>query len=482
MKRTAWRGRPLAGLVLLAGLLGGCAKTIDDTPINVVAATTAVPASSTEFLPVDDLPDVSIGLSFSGGGTRAAAFAFGVMQELDRLRLPGDPAERSLLDAVDIVSGVSGGSVPAAYFGLKGHAALADFRYKFLIQDAEASFSTAIDLTNILTLVDRGGANSAHGLADWLDRQLFHGATYADLRRRNLPTLWINATDLYNRIPFSFTEETFSALCTDLKRVRLADAVSASAAFPVAFAPVNVEAFPRDCAYRLPSWASRAAADNSGSALARAVASGLERYRDPGVIRYVKLADGGITDNFGIQGIALAREIEDNPYRPLTPQIAVRLRRALFLVVNAGRAPAGKWALKKAGPDGFTTIGAVADAATESSARSGYDTFRLVVDRWHDDLVRWRCGLPSAEISRLRGSTVGWNCRDLQMFVGEVAFIDAGADRQPRLEQVPTRFRLPTDMVDYVIESGRIALRNEPTVRQFIESLRRPRTPAIVSR
>src|SRR5690606_36106704 len=104
-------------------------------------------------------------------------------------------------------------SVTAAYFGLKQRDALTDFRERFLVQNAEASFSTAISLPNILNVVDKGGANSTDGLARWLDRALFDGATFADFRRRrNSPVVWISASDVYNRVPFVFSHETFAAL------------------------------------------------------------------------------------------------------------------------------------------------------------------------------------------------------------------------------------------------------------------------------
>lgn len=465
-------------LVALAGLMiavSGCA-TVDQTPINAAAAgTPSVPA---KFLAVDDFPELAIGLAFSGGGTRAAAFSFGVLQGLDRIPVPGDRRRRTLLDAVDLVSGVSGGSVTAAYFGLEQRDALADFRERFLLQNAEASFSTEISLPNILTVVAKGGANSSRGLGHWLDQALFEGATFRDFRRRpNHPTVWISASDLYNRVPFVFSHETFAALCSDLDRLPIAQAVAASAAFPIAFAPVNLETYNYHCDSPLPSWVAPAARDGGGSSVRYAVANALLRYRNPAVMRYVKLADGGVTDNFGVQGIALARSVGATPYAPLTPQIAVQLRRALFLVVDSGRGPAGDWALQQSGPDGFTTVSTIADAAIDSSARAGYDYFRLLIANWKNELVRWRCALPPRDVARLRGHVAPWRCDDLQMFVGELSFADAGPERAAKLDAVPTRFSLPAKSVDFVIESGRIAVRNEKAIRRLLDSLRSPRTP-----
>src|SRR5262245_20056638 len=59
-------------------------------------------------------------LAFSGGGTRAAAFAYGVLEELAVTHVAFDGRVRSLVDEIDQVSGVSGGSFTAAYLGLNG--------------------------------------------------------------------------------------------------------------------------------------------------------------------------------------------------------------------------------------------------------------------------------------------------------------------------------------------------------------------------
>ncbi len=53
-----------------------------------------------------------IGLAISGGGSRAANFGAAVMLEL---------AERELLQKVDFISSVSGGSIAAAYYALDGY-------------------------------------------------------------------------------------------------------------------------------------------------------------------------------------------------------------------------------------------------------------------------------------------------------------------------------------------------------------------------
>ena len=139
-----------------------------------------------------------------------------------------------LIDQIDFVSGVSGGAVPAAYFGLKRRAALEDFRERFLIRNAEEELNTAVSLGNISRAV-AGGVNEDTRFRAWLDANLFEGATFSALLTERRPRIWINATDIYNGTPFVFGKTAFSAICSDLANYPIASAVAASAAVPVVF-------------------------------------------------------------------------------------------------------------------------------------------------------------------------------------------------------------------------------------------------------
>ena len=277
--------------------------------------------------------EVVIGLSFSGGGTRASAFSFGVLQGLERQQITVRGRKIELLDRVAVVSGVSGGSVTAAYFGLKKRAALADFRERFLIKDAEEDLSTRVGLVNLARGLG-GGVNEDTRLRGWLDANLFEGATFSSLLGSR-PTVWINSTDIYNGTPFLFIPMQFSAICSDLSEYPISAAVAASAAVPVAFAPIILEAYPERCKPRLPEALLNAADNSNHSPLLRAWARGIQRQRD-GTMKYVKLLDGGLVDNYGLSGITVARELAQTPYGPLTKGEAVNVRRILFLTVDAG--------------------------------------------------------------------------------------------------------------------------------------------------
>jgi NTE family protein len=246
---------------LCVAVLGGCA--VYNEPINrpLAEATSAQPELGSPGLIYDD--DLLIALSFSGGGTRAAAFSYGVLSEMDTARARGAGAS-SLLDRVDFVSGVSGGSITAAYYGLRRRAMLADFRERFLLRDAEATLRTKFTLANISRAL-AGGVNDATGFTRWLDENLFQGATFAEFRADRRPRIWINASDIYNRTTFVFGPTAFSAMCSDLAAYPIADAVAASAAVPVVFAPVVIQTYPGTCNRGLPDWILRARSDPAAS-------------------------------------------------------------------------------------------------------------------------------------------------------------------------------------------------------------------------
>jgi hypothetical protein len=179
--------------VAFAATLAGCA-TVYNTPGNAPLGEALADNSFGREVPNYE-DDVLLALSFSGGGTRAAAFSFGVLSELDRAR--AGYGHKTLLERVDFVSGVSGGSVTAAYFGLKKRAALDDFRERFLLRNAEEGLNTQISLGNIGRALG-GGVNDSQ-FTNWLDRNLFDGARFDAFREDRRPRVWINASDIYNR-------------------------------------------------------------------------------------------------------------------------------------------------------------------------------------------------------------------------------------------------------------------------------------------
>jgi NTE family protein len=392
--------------------------------------------------------------------------SFGVLSELERIPVRG--ARGPMLDRVTFISGVSGGAVTAAYYGLKRREGLADFREKFLLRNAEEDLQTNVSLANFSRAL-AGGINDSTGFPRWLDANLFQGATFAQFRGAGRPRVWINASDIYSRTVFLFDATAFRAMCSDLSAYPLASAVAASAAVPVAFAPVVIQTFPGKCNELLPPWVVRARDNPNSPPMLTAFAKAISRYHD-GSIPYIKLLDGGLVDNYGLSGLTIARLSSDTPYGPLTPRQAVKLRRALFLVVDAKTGLEGSWINTVEGPSGTELVKAAADTAVDANVAGSFTAFSSTMADWQGALVKWRCGLSAAERVRY-GAGAGWNCRDLKFNIGRVGFDQLDPSRAAELETVPTRFKLPPEQVDGVIAAGRDALRASPVFRSFASGL-----------
>jgi NTE family protein len=462
-------GGALTAAAIALGL-GACA-TVHNLPLNKPSANpfagTLAQAAAIRAHGADAEGAV-IGLAFSGGGTRAAAFSYGVLDRMKATPVPRRIGRGGLLDHVAIVSGVSGGSIIAAYYGLKGPAALDDFREQFLTQDVMAELNTAVTLVNIGRALG-GGANTDTRLRDWLNDHLYHDATFGDLIARRPITL-INATDIYSRTPFLFAPATFAAMCSDLTEYPVAGAVAASAAVPGGFAPVIIETFPEQCKTPLPEGIAKAAMSTSSEPQLRSFALALERARTGGV-KYVKLLDGGLADNYGLSGLSIARAAQGTPYGPLMPQEAIKMRRFLFLVVDAGLGPKGNWSQTMEGPAGKDLIGAVIDTIMDANSRSSYTGFEGTMRSWRDELVRWRCSLKNDEVIRLRGKGAPWDCRDVKITVAHISFDQLDAVRAKALNAVPTSFTLPAATVDELSRAGGDALEAHPAFQAFLREM-----------
>jgi hypothetical protein len=186
----------------------------------------------------------------------------------------------------------------------------------------------------------------------------------------------------------------------------------------------------------------------------RAHARALESYTNPEEVKFVKLLDGGITDNFGTTGLAVERARAQVPYAPLTAEEAVKLKRMLFLVANAGVSRDYDWTRRVEGPGGVNLAMSIATSAMSAASRSGYDSMRGELRLWETELIEWRCALPLSEVRKLRGTTQGWDCKDVKLFVGEVSSAALPTALRDQLDAVPTRLKLPESQIDLVIAAA----------------------------
>ncbi len=90
----------------------------------------------------DNSDELGVYLTFSGGGTRASALSYGLLEELRKTEIIINGKKRRLLDEVDVISAVSGGSFTAGYYGLYGDRIFEDFESKFLRKNIQGALTS----------------------------------------------------------------------------------------------------------------------------------------------------------------------------------------------------------------------------------------------------------------------------------------------------------------------------------------------------
>jgi NTE family protein len=188
--------------------LGGCATRSMNLPI-----TQADPAAGDRFenrLDGTEKRDNLVILAFSGGGTRAAALTYGVLEflRLTRVVRPmGNPVR--LLDAVDLITGVSGGSFTALAHGLYGDTLFADCEQRFLKRDVQGEIISRVLRPAHWGALGATGTGRDEVAAGLYDEILFNGATLGDLPRAKEPVIMASAMDISSGFRFFFNQRVF---------------------------------------------------------------------------------------------------------------------------------------------------------------------------------------------------------------------------------------------------------------------------------
>src|SRR5215468_4013876 len=262
----------------------------------------------------DDSQQLLLIVNFSGGGTRAAAFAYGVLEALRDTTVRFDGRERSLVDEIDILSSVSGGSFTAAYFAVYGRRIFDEFEARFLRRNIQRELLWRARLPfNLVRLVSPYFGRSDLA-AEFYDEQMFRGATLGDLLDGDGPALLINATDMTLATRFTFDQEQFDLLCSDSMSFPIARAVAASSAVPVALSPITLKNYAaRGCGYQPPSWVGEEIARGYSSTRLHQEALRIAEYRTAGAEAYVHLLDGALADNLGLRS-TIEKAVEAGGY------------------------------------------------------------------------------------------------------------------------------------------------------------------------
>src|SRR5262245_53001697 len=244
--------------------------------------------------------ELFIALTFSGGGMRAAALAYGVLERLAAERIRWQGRERRLLDEVDLINSVSGGSMTAAYFALHGDAIFRDFAPRFFGRDLQDQLESRIVAIGSIPALMSPRYGRIDMVQEFLDETLYDGKTFAEMPRRR-PYVIISASDMALGSRFEFTQDFFDLLCSDLDKLPISRAVAASSALPLLFSPVTLWNYAGTCALPPPPPFQAAQGELAArqQQRAREVFSYLDRAQRP----YIHLLDGGLADNLGIRGL-----------------------------------------------------------------------------------------------------------------------------------------------------------------------------------
>lgn len=391
--------------------------------------------------------DIRVVLSFSGGGTRAAALAYGVLQELrdTPISIQGKPAR--LLDEVKVISSVSGGSFTAAYYGLFGDRIFTDFEGAFLREDVE-DVLIHMALNPLRWFRDTERTTWA---VEFYQQQIFKGATFADMNREDRPLIVINASDLGGGVRFSFLQEYFDLLCSDLSTFPVARAVAASSAVPVVFHPVVVQNY-SDCGDELPEWLSLARSQTKGNEAAGEIFEGLESFLAKEQRKYIHLVDGGITDNLGLRALLEVVAMEGGINAHFDRVNLQPPRHTVVIAVNASTEAQSVMDRSNKQPSMMDTINAMSDIQLHR-----YNTATL--EAMQQQLVQWEKALSTPE-RPISAQFVQVDLRDIQ----DPALRDF-------INRVPTSFSLTGEQVDKMIAAGRQLLRDNPEFRELLATV-----------
>jgi NTE family protein len=440
------RSRAVALALLLGALaLGGCATRPINPPLDHVDGRTGYRVETRPPRPTDD--STVIVLAFSGGGTRAAAFSYGVLEEFNRIEIDIPGGRSRLVDQVDVITGVSGGSFTALAYGLYGNRLFDDYERRFLKRDVQGELvARVLSPLDWPALVSDGFGRSELA-AQLYDEILFDGATFGDLGRKEGPFILITATDISTGSRLGFVQADFDLICSDLDRFPLSRAAAASSAVPLVLSPVTLNNYGGHCGYRYASWA-RAIADSAttsrpaGRALKRY--HEMQRFQDSANRPYLHLVDGGVSDNLGMRALL---EVMESAEAGRRLRYLEGVKRIVVIVVNSVSQPVVDWDRSERPP---SDVAILIKAAGVPIDRYSYEAVELLKDL----IARWQ----TARAIRASSAFVGGgnpvlarasDVPDIDVFPIDVSFsADPDPAERAYLNNLPTSFVLPPEAVD----------------------------------
>ncbi|MEO8303195.1 MAG: patatin-like phospholipase family protein [Betaproteobacteria bacterium] len=453
-------------------VLGGCATRPINPPITHIDAGTGYTFQTRQkhFKSQENL----VVLAFSGGGTRAAAFSYGVLEFLRNtdVRAPNGARIR-MLDAVDVITGVSGGSFTALAYGLYGDKLFADYEQRFLKRDVQGELiARSLNPTYWGDLSSTGWGRSELA-AQFYDEILFNGATFGDLDRGDGPLIMASATDISTGGRVTFQQGLFNVFCSDLNAVRLSRAAAASSAVPVVLSPVTINNYGGTCKFAAPEWVKLfTQTANPPRPAARAIRElkDAEPYLDSAGHPYIHLVDGGVSDNVGMRGVLDALEFLEALHDAGRPTPLDHVRRIIVFVVNSLSSPPTQWDESESPPG---TVDILLKATGVPIDHYSYEAVELL----KDISARWATARRIRSLAGCDASKGSPICAEVRVPQAEIYAIDVSfaalPDQTERtyLNQQPTSFVLPAEAVDRLRAAPAKIILASPEFQRLLKDL-----------
>lgn len=390
-------------------------------------------------------------MAFSGGGTRAASFSYGLLEALRDTTYPVDGQPRRLLDEVDVISSVSGGSFTSAAYALYGDRIFEVFEPAFLHRNVQGILVwKALNPLNWPAL-----ASSTYSVSDlaaeYYDGILFKGARFNDLLTNNTPLVIINTTDLSTGNRLSFNQEVFDIMSSDVGSYPIARAVAASSAVPGVLSPITICNYAGRYPVDLPKWLQRTY-NNAEEDAVRVQDRRMSLYTTSTNSPYIHLVDGSASDNLGLRSyLDISDILQANP--ELLSQVGEKgvVKKVVLISVNSFVHPETNWD-KEPGPPGNRTVAKAA----------GYRT----MERYSEDtLVDTRRLIRSLK-PRLEGQ------EKILLYQIELDFMKVkDPNMMKQLLSLPTSFVLHKDVVRELEQTARTLLYDSPDFQRLVEDL-----------
>jgi len=453
---------------LLGALLVGCAHA----PLNAPLAQYRPDVGYRfEQLAAEDNSDsLFVVLTFSGGGTRAAALSYGVLKALSETPITWQGTKKRLLDEVDLISTISGGSFTGAYYGLFGDRIFTEFESHFLNRNIQGELLAQLrwNPVNWVRLASPFFARSDLA-AELYDRTIFEGERYdALVVGHHRPFLVINATNMALGRQFSFIQDQFDLLGSDLASYPVARAVAASSAFPLFLTPLTLKNYPSPLGYEEPPWVKNALNDYGLNRRRYLRAKDWELYTDKADHPYLHLIDGGLSDNVGLRYVI--ESVRDGKIRQLMNQR--KIETLAVIIVNARTEPPEAIDHSRKTPGALKVAMKTATVAMDNYS---FETIELIKEiteaRKQAQRAVEDCRALLAERCPAAPGPAPLN--EITFAIIEVSF-EAIADLGERESflSLPTTFALEPELVDKLIQKGGELLRQSPEFKELVERLR----------